>query len=41
MKEKQEEDANKELLNEDFTNEDEKISKEIDVDIFDYNSKKF
>ena len=41
MKEKQEEDANKELLNEDFTNEDEKISKEIEVDIFDYNTKKF
>ena len=41
MKEKQEEDTNKELLNEDFINEDEKISKEMDVDIFDYNTKKF
>ena len=40
MKENQEEDENKELLNEDFVNENEKIPKEIDVDIFDYNTKK-
>jgi len=40
MKENQEEDENKELLDEDFVNENEKIPKEIDVDIFDYNTKK-
>jgi hypothetical protein len=40
MKENQEEDENKELLNEDFVNENEKFPKEIDVDIFDYNTKK-